>query len=115
MTSDTTMELNALVPSQHVVPDVLTAGPAGSELVASSIDPLTATDVAEFGELTRRVSDAISTVLLGKPEVIRLMLAALLAEGHVLVEDVPGVGKTTLARAVAATIHGVWRPHPVHP
>jgi MoxR-like ATPase len=109
MTADTTMELNALIPSQHAMPAMSTSGTAGNELSAGSIGPLTATDVAEFGELTTRVSDAISTVLLGKPEVIRLMLAALLAEGHVLVEDVPGVGKTTLARTVAATIHGVWR------
>ena len=40
----------------------------------------------------------------GKPEVVRLALVALLAEGHVLIEDVPGVGKTTLAKALARSI-----------
>ncbi len=43
-------------------------------------------------------------VLLGKPDVIRLALVGLLARGHILVEDVPGVGKTTLARALAKLI-----------
>ncbi|WP_018152232.1 AAA family ATPase [Leeia oryzae] len=42
--------------------------------------------------------------LLGKPEVIRLSLAGLLARGHLLLEDVPGVGKTTLAHALATTL-----------
>jgi MoxR-like ATPase len=47
--------------------------------------------------------------VLGKPQVVRLALTALLAEGHVLLEDVPGVGKTTLARAIAASVQGQWR------
>lgn len=44
----------------------------------------------------------------GKPEVVRLTVAALFAEGHLLMEDVPGVGKTTIARCVAASIGGRW-------
>src|SRR5207248_10999662 len=44
-------------------------------------------------------------VLLGKPDVIRLALVALLAEGHLLIEDVPGVGKTLLARALARSLN----------
>jgi len=46
----------------------------------------------------------IESVLLGKSEVVRRVLVALLARGHVLIEDVPGVGKTVLARAVARSI-----------
>lgn len=46
----------------------------------------------------------INTVFLGKSEIVRLTLAALLADGHVLLEDVPGVGKTLLARTLARTL-----------
>jgi len=50
----------------------------------------------------------VETVLTGKSEVIRLALVALFSEGHLLVEDVPGVGKTTLARALATSIDAEW-------
>ena len=46
----------------------------------------------------------VSHVLVGKPDVVRLALVTLLAEGHLLVEDVPGVGKTSLAKALAVSI-----------
>ncbi|MEU0765217.1 MoxR family ATPase [Streptomyces microflavus] len=55
------------------------------------------------------MAENVNAVVLGKPEVVRLALTALFAQGHVLLEDVPGVGKTTLARAVAATVQGQWR------
>jgi MoxR-like ATPase len=47
---------------------------------------------------------ALETVVLGKPEVIRLALVCLIAGGHLLIEDIPGVGKTTLARALAQVL-----------
>ncbi len=56
-----------------------------------------------------RLIDNIGTVVLGKPDVIRLAVVALLAEGHLLIEDVPGVGKTLLARALAASIDCSFR------
>ncbi|MEZ3160514.1 MoxR family ATPase [Microbacterium sp. BWT-B31] len=59
-----------------------------------------------FAETFQRVSDNIGQAVLGKPEVIRLVLTALLAEGHVLLEDAPGTGKTQLAKALAATVQG---------
>ena len=48
---------------------------------------------------------ALSTAIRGKSEVVRLSLVCLLAKGHLLIEDVPGVGKTTLAHALARSVH----------
>ncbi|HYA50734.1 MAG TPA: AAA family ATPase, partial [Streptosporangiaceae bacterium] len=48
-----------------------------------------------------RVATAVESVIEGKAEAVRLALTVLLAEGHVLIEDVPGVGKTMLAKALA--------------
>jgi MoxR-like ATPase len=66
-------------------------------------------DVDELMPLLNRLMENIASVVLGKPEVIRLAVVALLAEGHVLIEDVPGVGKTLLARAMAASIDCSFR------
>jgi MoxR-like ATPase len=51
-----------------------------------------------------QIAAAISQVVLGKPEVIRLAIIAVLAEGHLLIEDVPGTGKTVLAKSLARTV-----------
>lgn len=50
------------------------------------------------------VLDVLDSVILGKPEQVRLSLACVLAKGHLLVEDVPGVGKTTLVKALARVL-----------
>jgi MoxR-like ATPase len=52
-----------------------------------------------------QLQNSISRVIRGKDEVIRLAIVALLAKGHLLIEDVPGVGKTTLAQALANSFH----------
>jgi MoxR-like ATPase len=52
---------------------------------------------------------ALETVILGKPGQVRLCLACLLARGHLLIEDVPGVGKTTLAHALAHVLGLAWQ------
>src|SRR5579864_6235937 len=65
--------------------------------------------VQDVMPLLDRLLDNIGLVVLGKPEVIKLAVVALLAEGHVLIEDVPGVGKTLLARALAASIDSSFR------
>jgi MoxR-like ATPase len=57
----------------------------------------------------KRLCDNVGRIILGKPEVVRLAVTALAARGHLLVEDVPGVGKTTLARALARSIGGTFR------
>ena len=67
----------------------------------SSPAPLPVSDVAERA---RRVLEQIETVIVGKREAAELSLAALLVGGHLLIEDIPGVGKTTLAKAFALTL-----------
>ncbi len=59
--------------------------------------------------LAERVLDNVGRVILGKDEEVRLTLVALLCEGHLLIEDVPGVGKTMLARAIARSIGCTYR------
>ncbi|MBV6508767.1 MAG: hypothetical protein JJLCMIEE_01833 [Acidimicrobiales bacterium] len=60
---------------------------------------------ATFAELFSAIAGNIGRVIQGKDDVIELMLLCLMAEGHLLIEDVPGVGKTTLAKALARSIH----------
>ncbi len=54
--------------------------------------------------VAQRILENVQRVIVGKDEVIELLLVAVLCEGHVLLEDVPGTGKTTLARALAASL-----------
>ena len=61
--------------------------------------------IAAAVEKIERLQRAIETVIKGKPEAVRLGIVALLAGGHLLIEDVPGVGKTTLAHALARALH----------
>ena len=61
-------------------------------------------DIAYSTQLARRIIDNVSKVIVGKTPVIEQSLAALIAQGHLLVEDVPGVGKTMLAKSIAASV-----------
>ena len=63
-----------------------------------------ASEMDELITVTDRMRATIARVITGRPELVRTAVAVLLAEGHLLLEDVPGVGKTTLAKALARTI-----------
>jgi MoxR-like ATPase len=64
----------------------------------------TEASMSELAEQVVTIEQHIASVIEGKPEIIRLALLALLSEGHVLLEDVPGVGKTLLAKAIGRSI-----------
>jgi len=59
--------------------------------------------------LSRKLIQNVASVLLGKPESVRLAVACLMGEGHLLIEDIPGVGKTTLALALSRSIGGSFQ------
>jgi MoxR-like ATPase len=69
----------------------------------------TGSPIDDLVPTARRIGKAIEAVIEGKRDAIQLTLAVLLAEGHLLIEDVPGVGKTMLAKALARAIDGSVR------
>jgi MoxR-like ATPase len=71
---------------------------------STSSPPSRAFSATSTVEVAQRIRANVERVLEGKREVIELAVASLLARGHLLIEDVPGVGKTTLARALAASV-----------
>src|ERR671912_2507871 len=71
-----------------------------------NLEPISSGQItsASAVEQIERLQQAVETVIKGKPEAIRLAIVTLIAGGHLLVEDVPGVGKTTLAHALARAL-----------
>jgi len=66
-------------------------------------------DIGRVSDLAHRVRANVERVIVGKSDVIELVLVALLCEGHVLLEDVPGIGKTLLAKTVARSLGCTFR------
>jgi MoxR-like ATPase len=65
-------------------------------------------DFSKFRDAFEKIAENVETAIQGKAGTVRLALVALLAEGHVLLEDVPGVGKTMLAKSIARSINCSW-------
>lgn len=65
--------------------------------------------VTDFTETVHKIEANLGSVIRGKPDSIRLLLIALLSGGHALLEDVPGTGKTTLAKSLARSMDGAFR------
>src|SRR5690606_4045760 len=82
-------------------------GTAGRSTLRCVTD--TAQAATTFSTLFEAVVDNIATVVQGKRDAIELAVIALVAEGHLLIEDVPGVGKTSLAKALATSIDCTWK------
>jgi MoxR-like ATPase len=61
-------------------------------------------EVSEVAEHSKRILDEVERAVVGKREVLELILLGLLADGHVLIEDVPGLAKTVIARSFAQVL-----------
>ncbi len=88
------------------------AAPPGDDRPASKnpfADPLGNRADTAFKKVFDELASQIELVIRGKRRAIHLALVCLFAEGHLLIEDVPGVGKTSLAKAIAHSIGGSWR------
>jgi MoxR-like ATPase len=94
------------VPADSPTPTREEPMPAETRPVHAAARPGRRSDTERWGELSDRLLSNIEQVVRGKREQVKLVLCALLCEGHVLLEDVPGTAKTVLARAIARSVEG---------
>ncbi|HCQ01611.1 MAG TPA: magnesium chelatase, partial [Candidatus Latescibacteria bacterium] len=62
-------------------------------------------DVSELQQAVQQIKDEVHKVIVGQDDIIELLIAALLSEGHVLIEGVPGIAKTLTAKLIARTVN----------
>ncbi|MDX2380042.1 MAG: MoxR family ATPase [Acidimicrobiia bacterium] len=93
--------------SSHTATDDAPSGPDDLRGEAGAVTR----DIAprSFAALFDAITSNVGTVLYGKGDAIEMAVICLLAEGHLLIEDVPGVGKTSLAKALSASIDCTWK------
>jgi MoxR-like ATPase len=87
----------------------VTEGVVNLEQASANASPLSNAGAAQFQDATGRIGRAVNGFIQGKSGVVGLALVCLLAEGHLLLEDVPGVGKTSLARSLAGALGIPWQ------
>src|SRR3954468_10450341 len=83
--------------------------PIGRGEPPSAGEPMSEVAAAQFQCAVERIAESVNRFIQGKTEVVDLALVCLLAEGHLLLEDVPGVGKTSLARCLAGALGTPWQ------
>jgi MoxR-like ATPase len=76
----------------------------GAPQAAVTVEDRQAVSIDSIRELSQRVMDNVERVIVGKHDAVRLALIAVLCRGHILIEDVPGVGKTVLTKSIARSI-----------
>jgi MoxR-like ATPase len=73
-------------------------------MTEATTDRLSQAEAESISRAAQRLQDNVEKVIVGKSDIVRLAMVALLCEGHVLLDDVPGTGKTTLAKAIARSL-----------
>src|SRR5579859_1447961 len=93
---------------KSISPDSFGTG-TKEKLAIAPIQETRPLSVSEVAAVARALIENVEKVVVGKPDQVRLAVATLLAEGHLLIQDVPGVAKTMLARALAQSVGGSFK------
>src|SRR5262245_60432126 len=97
--TDAALQTATAVDPAYAAPDVAAGAAPAADAARSS-------RAAWFAENFTKLQANVESFIRGKSAVVRMALVCLMAEGHLLVDDIPGVGKTALAKSVANSIHG---------